>query len=456
MYTGCEQNDGACVPTIPTAVRCSSDVRTKLLDNYGTLFKGANCGGPGNCTQLRKAYRPADGTGTATVFLETIGVAHNNFDANNTRRTLGLNSITGLSKLSTAHPFCDGFDFEGILPSRANPSAPVVFGGDPIRRPCANEDDICASDGKMGVVRAIIAPPSGSALAYPKVQCTRGSFAITRYINSASAVCPDGITPIGGSFCFMPFYQSGASRDFNCMNDRYSRAPGTSSRFDGRVYNALMRNPVTGDVVTQAPSLPCMANWRENMVQLRNGIFPPVIGHYNPTDVVCQLNDATQNIGCIVGRTTCAIGFASRPAAILTSAKQSAFGLAPSASVDLSAINEAFTINGVAPTNSAISDLTYPLAHELFLNSVDGFENLTARCQASGRTASYCAYELKIATAFYNNSPEVQQALTQAGYMPLPDPICRGAQASTGCGAPNTGTDLAGRPMQPKTACLPR
>jgi hypothetical protein len=65
VYTGCGQNDGKCAPTIPRATRCSSTVRTNLLNNYGRLFNGSNCGGPGNCTQLRKAYRPDDASDMA-------------------------------------------------------------------------------------------------------------------------------------------------------------------------------------------------------------------------------------------------------------------------------------------------------------------------------------------------------------------------------------------------------
>ncbi|MEN9581580.1 MAG: hypothetical protein RJA70_4589, partial [Pseudomonadota bacterium] len=455
VYTGCQQGDGTCTTTVSNAVRCASPVRQALLDNYGTLFEGASCGAA-PCTQLRKAYRRDDGSGTTGVFLELIGVNANSFNASNARRTVGLSAFGQISAISTAHPFCDGFDFEGVLPSQVTGASPIVTGGDPIRRNCAAEDDVCARDAKMGVVRSIISTPSSTPLAYPKVQCTRGAFALAPFFASVNKVCPDGNNTIGGSFCFMPFYNGPTGRDFNCINDSFSKPPGAVGVFDGRVYNAFMRNAATGAVELQASSLPRMANWRENMVTIKGGAFTPVSGPYAAADVVCQLSDATQNIGCLVGNTNCAWGFAGRETAALTNAQQSPDGLAPGATVDLSLKNEAFSLNGLGATNLNIQALTYPFGRELFFNSVDGFENLTSSCLASGRTAAYCDDELKIANAFYNNTPEVQAAFNAAGFIPVAASICRGAASSTVlCGAVNTGVDANGIPQQVKTACLP-
>lgn len=447
VYTGCKQGDGLCTTTVQNSARCADPVRAALLDNYGSLFKGSSCSGPGNCTKLRKAYRRDDASGTTGVFLSTIGVAENGFNATLGRRVNGLNGFVGINAASQAHPFCDGFDFEGVLPG----------GGDPIRRPCAAEDDICRADGTMGVVRAIVSTP-GTALDYPKVQCTRGSFALVPFVASSYNICPDGKKPVGGSFCNMPFYNGPSGRDFNCTADPRSLPPGAvPGSFDGRVYNAYV-NETSGATKFHPTALsqPVQAQWRENYINIKGGAFTTFAGPYAPADTVCQLDDATQNIGCLVGNTTCAWGFAGRETAALTDAKQSLNGTNPGASVDLSLKNEAFSINAFGPTNAAISSLDFPFARELFFNSQDGFENLTTACLAAGRTAAFCADEKMIADAFYNNTIEVRSAFVAAGFIPKDNSVCRGAVDSAGCGAPNTATDAAGRPQQVKTACLPQ
>lgn len=449
VYTGCEQDDGDCTTTVANSDRCDSDVRNALVDNWGAMFEGSDCG-TGTCTELRQAYRRDDASGTTGVFLSTIGVDDADFDSTNFRATVGLNGFFGINAASEAHPFCDGFQFEGVLPG----------GGDPITRDCAEEDDICNSDGTMGIVRAIISTPN-SSLDYPTVQCTRGAFALVPFFASGFGVCPDGNAPVGGSFCNMPFYDEGDAdpdtRDFNCMNPAGSLPPGAVvGQFDGRVYNAYVS---TSDGETQllGPSLPVQANWRQNMVDLTKGnVFFPFDGPYDPADTVCQLDDATQNIGCLVGNTTCTFGYAGRETAALTAAVQSSNGTDPGGIVDLSLNNEAMLVNGFGPTNADISSLDFPFARELFFNSDAGFEVLTSSCLAAGRTDSFCDDEFILALSFYNNVSEVQAAFATAGFIPKSDSVCRGAENTAGCGLVNDAVDSAGRPqMANKAECCP-
>src|SRR5262249_52351475 len=51
---------------------CANDVRRSLVDNWGNLFEGA-CSGS-TCTQLRRAFRRADLSGTTDTFLGLVGL----------------------------------------------------------------------------------------------------------------------------------------------------------------------------------------------------------------------------------------------------------------------------------------------------------------------------------------------------------------------------------------------
>jgi hypothetical protein len=266
---------------------------------------------------------------------------------------------------------------------------------------------------------------------YPTLHCTRGLFDRVQWMNTSLAVCPDGLAPSAGR-CRLPYYNDNGVKNFDCLADRRSTHSTTPS-VDGRAYNFVFRAP-DGTVENIATNLPEVAQWRQNMantyfslsgIGLNGGPFPA-------SDIVCQEADATRLIGCLVANTTCTIGFAGREAAV-------------TAPFDID--QEPVRLQDFSPSDAEISSFSYPFARELFVNALNGFENISTDCALRGGHPDYCADQLRLAQEFYNHTPLVQAACTDNGYIPLSDSTCVGAQGSAGCGRPTS---------QAKSACLPQ
>lgn len=417
IYTGCQNTDGTCTAADRVA-RCSDPIRQELVNSWANLFEGANCG-TNACTQLRQAYRRDDNSGTTGVFLELLAVSRSLTSARQ-RIFLGPN----LTAIPANYAFCDGGQLESFWPD------PAATRGDPIKRACAPEDDLCGLNGQISLVRAVRTPLPDQTLSFPPIQCTRGRFANAQFLNTALPVCPDGTVPRAG-LCKLPFFASGTTRDFNCLNDVNSRPATAPLSTDGRSYNYVMRNSAGTVQFVVANVLPEVAQWRQNMAVL-DTVIPVPGGPFSAT--VCNQVDATRLIGCLVANTTCTFGWAGREAA----------------SIDpYDNLQEPVRLRDSGPSDANINAGTYPFARELFVNAIGGFENITAQCQARlapGTPPEVCADQVRIAREFYDMTPVARNACTTAGYIPLAESRCVGAQASAGCGAPT---------VQAKTACQP-
>jgi hypothetical protein len=521
VYTGCKNTDGTC-GTVSRQARCSDPVRKTLLNRWDILVESgaladsvdaasvAACAGTNPCPSLangdgglRQAYRRDDGSGTTGAFLGFLGLA-----ATSLLQRSALIQLVGISTqvvpipdlaltgtTVTGNIFCDGGDVEGFwtngidttipypLPAAAADAEPQNY-GDPITRPCKNEDNLCAFHGRVGVVRPIRSPGLGDATFpdYPTKQCSSGRFALKDFVgtNTSIPICPDGSRPAGKQ-CKLPFYtpDGGVTKDFRCMNNKDNK-PGTLPGWvDGRSYNYVVRD-VDGNVKAldgAAKRKPDVAQWRQQMAALDNTIpyFAGEIGSTTATSYKCNLVNATALIGCIVGNTTCTIGFAGREAADSSIAddKQEPFRI--SNALDGTTPAVASCLDGGPPCvtyynpqdsfvdlldNSgaplAAGRAEFPLARDLYLASIGGFENILADCQARtpGADFDFCADEVKIAEEFYNNTELVKTACETAGFlrkntdpsMGAADTRCIGALAATTCGAPAS---------QPITACDP-
>lgn len=471
VYTGCTNysgstlsGSGTCAGLNDRVARCGSTVRTALLADWHKLFEGEDCGAAGNaCSQgLRQAYRRDDGSGTSGSFLELIGVAKDPPNLLNRDRVLSL--VSG-SLVATPLPnslsFCDGGQVEGFIPTNFDGSGVPKFDlGDPIRKNCAAEDDLCAFDGKAPVVRSIrstIADEGGSG-PYPQFQCSKGLFARRSYITGTTLrVCPDGSAP-NGLGCNFPYYDTPGThvQNFDCLNASNSR-PSTLGSIDGRSYNFTM-HLTNGTLRKQAGSgsstLPQVASWRQNMAQLITAPSALLGFAFGPSpalgDYVCVENDATRNIGCIVGHTTCTLGFAGREAAYNTTSNDHL-------------LQEPVQVADKGPVDSDVLAGNYKLARKLWLNAIHGFEYIEEECLDRGGSANECADEVDIAMEFYNydgdpnsTSNRIAPLCADLGFIPMPasgpgaGPQCVGAMhasATNGlCGAPAT---------QSLSACLP-
>jgi hypothetical protein len=437
------------------------------MSNWGYLFDsgvvagdtGVDCPEGNCCNGLRQAYRRDDSSGTTGVFLELLGLG---FSSSNLATRGRVVSVLGACQGTTGtdgvplvnHSFCDGGDLEGFFPTPAGGGAFVK--GDPITKPCRPEDDMCGTNGQMGVVRGIRSPREGG---FPANQCTKNRFARRPFLTTSScAVCPDGKVPAGG-LCWAPYYavdRNGdgditdpGDRDFNCLNASDSRPPDAAITLDGRVFNYVWRD-INGNLIFTPgdPDVPEVAQWRQNMAVLRTGITYP--GGAFPTSqnvacvasgasvartyaggVVCQEASATTIIGCLTANTTCTLGWAGREAAL-------------NAPYDDN--QEAVKLAGFPADDSSIVSRDYPFARELFVNAIGGFENITADCLNRGGSAAYCADEVAISQEFYDMTPLARTSCSDAGYIPLSASRCVGAQLTAGCGRPT---------VQAKSQCQP-
>lgn len=419
IYTGCSNTDGTCNASVARATRCNSAVRQELVSAWANLFEGIDCG-TGACTSLRRAYRRDDASGTTQVFLELLGVGV----SLGGRSAVFSGIVPALTAIPTNHSFCDGGQLEGFLPDSGGTR------GDPIKTACADNEDLCGPDGTLGLVRAVRNPLAGGAGGYPTNHCTRGLFDRVQWMSTSLPVCPDGSSPSAGR-CRLPYYNNGGVKDFNCLNDRRNRFS-TTPGVDGRAYNFVVRES-DGTVANIATNWPETASWRVDMAQtyfslsglgLTGGPFPA-------SDLRCQQSGATSIIGCAVAQTPCSFGFAGREAATI----------AP-----YDAAQEPVRLQGFGPSNADISAFQYPFARELFVNALNGFENITADCLARGGHPDYCADEVTLAQEFYDHTAVVQNACSDNGFIPLTDSQCVGTQGSAGCGRPTS---------QAKSACLP-
>jgi hypothetical protein len=448
IYTGCSNTDGTCAAANDRVARCGEPLRTSLLANWGNIFEGSDCGASGNncgATGLRKAYRRDDASGTTGFFLEALGVAFSS-SANLLNRTTIYNAgLDTLTAMPANGSYCDGGHTEGWFPTNTTGTAPNLTAkfdlGDPIRKNCRPEDDLCAFDGKMPVVRSIKSTftpdPLDQFSGFPKHQCTQGAFARKAFIDAVSQpVCPDGTRP-NLSGCKFPYYTNdgGVTKNFDCLNSQISLPLTVPASTDGRSYNFVM-HATDGTVRLQSgagpAALPHVASWRENMAVIDIGASGGKA--FLASDYVCREVDATRTIGCVVGKTVCTVGFAGREAAYSTAN-------------DYHLYQEPFKVLGVTANNTDILDQDYKLERYLWLNATHGFENLTSDCLGRNGSALDCQDELAVANAFYNTTETstVGNLCTASGFVPLSEIVCRGATASTtsathpsGCGAPTS------------------
>jgi hypothetical protein len=224
----------------------------------------------------------------------------------------------------------------------------------------------------------------------------------------------------------------GAVTTRNVMSARLN-AQASAPGADGRSYNAIRR--AADGTIARNGNAPVTPSWRMNSYVADNDNF---FGRFNPgfliaaADEVCVRGSATRQIGCIVGQTTCTIGFAGREAVF-----------APGENLD-SNTNEPLKLAGVKPRDSDIA--TYPAARALFVNAIGGFENMSNDCAARGESAQWCADQLAIANTFFSNldgpdadsTGDVTQACNSAGYVPrsAASRMCVGAMGNAGCGRP--------------------
>ncbi|MGZ3439116.1 MAG: hypothetical protein ACXVDD_06360, partial [Polyangia bacterium] len=377
---------------------CAGVVRRSLVDNWGNLFEGA-CNGA-TCTQLKRAFRRADLSGTTDTFLGLVG----------------LNSMPLANNVAGAT--AKQIDF-------CNANSATLFGGDsdyldndPLRRPCDTNEEACGRDGKLGLVTVVEVPGNlTNAQNYPSTLCTLGKFRLLKpSTNNSVTVCPNGGGLLLGK-CFQPTIEN-ADGTFtaDCLGRKTPVQGLGGGGMDGRAYNLASKN-ADGTYRKDTRNRPITgAFFRVHTTKV-----------INTGAGVCLNDDSTVQIGCLARANGCAVGFAGREAD----------SIAPAGSV------VALTVNAKAPTQANIEALVttpndtsddYPLARKLFFDTVVGFENLTGG-------------ELELAKCFANSSL-MSTIMTGRGFIPVPGGVtCQdfnetqaNPTGATGCGQ-STRTD---------------
>jgi hypothetical protein len=328
------------------------------------------------------------------------------------------------------------------------PYMPEMQDQDPIRRKCfgpkvtiadsptAPREEVCAADGTLGVVLPINPPPAlAPAERYPVAPCedTRDfEFGPAPTRPTGDPVrCPNGDAPQDGQ-CLLPTRTAGAGFAFDCLNNglnspaaifdtdgngsEYPDAPTTDGRgdADGRAYNLVLR-AANGAVRTIA---------RPNPVALGTMTLPIVGAYYrlhssrsglaapNHTAVCATQDDATDQIGCLVQKNLCSMGFAGGGAVTNNPGTVAAL------------------VNGIAPSTANVQALvtggtTYPIARKLYLNSIRGFETLLDSSAAvAGKDAELdlaeCFSNLPFSTFNTVGAAQINVANPSIGFVPLP------------------------------------
>ena len=369
---------------------------------------------------------------------------------------------------------------------------------DPIRRRCFGSkvtivdspngprEEVCSADGQLGLVLPVNPPPVlSTADRYPSLPCedTRDfEFGPSATRPTGDAVrCPNGDAPQDGK-CLLPTRTAGAGFAFDCLNNGlnspaaifdsdgngsdFPDAPTTDgqSGADGRAYNLILR-AADGSVRTIS---------RPNPIALGTMNLPIVGAYYrlhssrsglaspNHTVACATQDDATDQIGCLVQKNICSIGYAGGGSVT----NNPPVGGRPGTIAAL--------VNGVPATPTTIQALvaggtTYPLSRKLYLNTIRGFETLLTSSDPglpTGKDAELdlaeCYANLPFSTFASVGTAQINVASPSFGFVPLPGAtpkaLCEdfngATTGSTSCGdAVNTDACENNTGLIPTSAC---
>jgi hypothetical protein len=230
----------------------------------------------------------------------------------------------------------------------------------------------------------------------PTTQSVALSFAIPDVLH-ANALCPNGTNqPCALPYKFDP--SSPSTRNFNCLVYQLSPStlPGTP---DMRVFNVHPVD-VNGHYVRDNylnPNIPTtrlIAVRQARVVSAYYRLHTTRVTTLHgsvPTGGPCTLLSETAQIGCLVKANSCSLGMADS-----SSIGNGSFAL---------------LIDGAAPTIANIQNLTYPLAHGLWLNAVNGFGTVV------GPELSLYQFE--------SDPLKIDPIVTLNGFVPVPNGVTR-------------------------------
>jgi hypothetical protein len=278
---------------------------------------------------------------------------------------------------------------------------------DPIRTTCLGNgsagrvaEDVCNGDGKLGVVLPIpaldfVKAQNSSLVAYPSaVQCTGGTssgaapkvfLCAPRAHGTFQAVsqCPNGDTPFAFG-CLIPVGAGASGPTSQCIAIK-SEFPtlcnvGPCST-EGRVYNEQIYDGTAAGAISYLNVSIPQPTFTQNISH--TGGYARV--HMREVSTLntrnCQLDDATDQIGCLVQADTHSVGFAGATAA--TWEERDPVAGHPNTPGDTVNVRVNGLEDGVActPLPPGATGLSYPLWRKLYFNSILGFGRVTSAAE---------------------------------------------------------------------------
>jgi ABC-type phosphate transport system substrate-binding protein len=490
LFTGLPNN-----PPDNTGQDCNSAERNAFVNAYSTVFP-VGCTPASTCTKIRHLYRRGDASGTTDTFLNLIG-------APSVTRDATTNAVTKTPFCNGGYSTVDATLNQKKFWETTNGAAVPDSTGldksddDLIRVNCGNvgsgnaefastrSEQVCEFDGTLGLLLPIVVP------ALPASQVPAGETEKTTLYNgvdnptngvmrgtskplacgSGSCCNPDlpyysatGGATVGacgtgllcsselkwqfntasgpGGTCYSPAAQVTATnfrhgvingfRPFPATNPGANRPPSISA--DPRAWNLWVRSQVnsTGNSSFRTDSGSKLIQAAYYRIHT-NSAGALNIGAAAPTEL-CQRMDETEQIGCLsqsggqAGGESCSFGFAGRDSVVL-------------------AKGEPMELNGIPATIANIQDETatgYPLARNLYINSVVGFGNIPgAATVQTGNVDTFTAStsnsnaQFNLAKCFSDaggTSYDINAAVTASGFVIRPTgPACVNACGSSAC-----------------------
>lgn len=454
-------NQQQIAPMSRALVACGSAGSTaeNLAIGYDSIILATNsasaCTGPGATwpQTLRTLFAGADGSGSTAACGDAarLNLANNFNGAMTTCSAGGCTKIWHLFRRGDASGTTDAF--KTILEQNSAKITAFCNGTetqdkDPIRRTCRPEEEVCQGDGTLGLLLPIVVTTTeGVATANEDDlwyrtsgnpanvrKCKTGKFVRVNPSFTETNCClraRSGDTtstclakPIAGK-CLWPNTADLAGQTANAMcnnaktNDCFgANKPGTYINVkDGRAFNLTLRGAgpnyaILKDALNKEQASSFFRLRWTGKGQTWSCTSQTTYG------TACQELDSTRQIGCLSKQThpaagtntlDCDVGFAGDEARAVAGA------YAPN-------------VNNQAPTANGNINLSYPLKRKLYLNTLKGFENLTAG--SAERALAVC----------FGTATTINPILTANGFSPLldngSDPKCEAAS----CGSANACT----------------
>jgi hypothetical protein len=281
---------------------------------------------------------------------------------------------------------------------------------DPIRRTCfgsgagtAASEDVCSHSGDLGLVLVMndvpeetLSSPRTNADRYNPNPCVKNrlvsvtapdaydAITQTKQICTRGLLCPNGdkCNQLGG--CVAP---ADANSNVQCLASKLTAPTLTISTTavpavhpvgpgvaEGRAYNQHLYVQLGSAGAYQlngfsTPFPVTGAFYRIHAVHSLSTIPNPITG----ANRTCQLRDMDDQIGCLVEASPCSLGYAGR-----RSTANVANNNLASQPINLNNQSpDVLCIQGDPTQNPPIAGFTYPLSRKLYLNTIQGFANVT-------------------------------------------------------------------------------